>query len=94
MALSALQAVQKSQKSYYDKHHSPISFRHNEIATLMYGSPFKRKNKLDATSQLVRIVDMVTPGAYRINPPEGSKMHDVVSIEHLRKYSQPRWMKI
>jgi len=34
----------------------------------------------------VRIIDIVSPGAYRIQTPPGSRMYDVFSVEHLKKY--------
>jgi len=86
-ALQALKLAQSTQKKYYDQKHAPISFLLGEIARLCHSGTFKRKLKLDPTTQLVRVVKMVSPGTYRIKTPEGSRMHDVVSVKHLRKYT-------
>lgn len=84
-AEKAMIRAQAHQKKYFDKKHSELTFAPGELACLKY----LRKGKLDPTSQVVTIVGMVSPGAYRIKVPEGSRMHDVISIEHLRKY-KPR----
>jgi len=34
----------------------------------------------------VRILEKLSPLSYRIELPPGSKMHDIVSIIHLRRY--------
>ena len=58
-----------------------------ELACLTRSGTFRRETKLSPTAEVVRIVEMVSPGAYRIQTPPGSRMHDVVSIEHLGKYT-------
>jgi len=45
----------KAIKNYFKKHHTPITFRQNNVARLMYAGVFQRKNKLDSPSQLIRI---------------------------------------
>lgn len=86
-ALEALTKSQAMQKRYFDGKHKPIVFLPGEWARLTHSGTFKRRSKLGPTLQVVKVVDMVTPGAYRIKVPEGLRMHDVVSVEHLRKYT-------
>ena len=43
-------------------------------------------NKLGPTSTTVRIVRKISPLTYKVAFPAGSKIHDVVSIIHLKKY--------
>jgi len=85
--LQALKLAQSTQKKYYDQRHIPISFLVGEVVRLCHSRTFKRKLKLDPTTQLVRVVEMVSPGAYRIKTPEGTQIHDVVLVEHLRNYT-------
>lgn len=87
IALQALARAQADQKRYFDAKHKPLVFLPGQLARLTHSGTFRRKSKLGPTSQLVTIVDVVSPGAYRIKVPPGSKMHDVVSVEHLRKYT-------
>lgn len=87
LAKSAMERAQLNQKQYFDAKHSPLIFLPGDLARLTHSGTFRRVNKLDPTSQLVRIVELVAPGAYRIKVPEGLRMHDVVSIEHLRRYN-------
>jgi len=71
-ALQALKLVQSTQKKYYNQKHAPISFLSSEVARLCHSGTFKRKLKLDPTTQLVRVVEIVSPRAYRIKTLEGS----------------------
>ena len=81
-AESAMLRAQEHQKRYYDATHSPLSFLPGDLACLRY----HRRGKLDPVAHVVQIVDIVSPVSYRIKVPPGLRMHDVVSIEHLRCY--------
>lgn len=81
-AATALTRAQEHHKLYYDRRHSPISFLPGDLACLR----FYRRGKLDPVAGVVQILEVVSPVAYRIRVPPGSQMHDVVSIEHLRRY--------
>ena len=79
----AMLRAQELQKKYYDGNHSPISFLPGDLACLHY----HRRGKLDPIAQVVQVLEVVSPVSYRIKVPPGSRMHDVVSVEHLRKYT-------
>ena len=81
-AESAMLRAQEVQKRYYDSKHSPLCFLPGDLACLRY----YRRGKLDPISEVVQIVDVVSPVSYRIKVPPGSRMHDVVSVEHLRRF--------
>lgn len=83
-AKRAIAKAQAFQKKYYDLKRSPVpEFRAGEKVVLL---PYEKAGKLDPHGRCVRIRDRVSPLAYRITVPPGSRMHDVVSIDYLRKY--------
>jgi len=85
-ARSAMLRAQALQKKYHDGRRADIFFLPGEWARLVYSGTLKRPSKLSPSGTLVKIVQAMTPLAYRIKVPEGSKMHDVISVEHLRRY--------
>jgi len=87
LVLQAMKAAQEAQNRYFDRKYSPLMFLLGELARFTRSGTFRRETKLSPTAEVVRIVEMVSPGAYRIQTLPGSRMHDVVSIEHLRKYT-------
>ena len=54
--------------------------------SLGYKPPKAHSNKLGPTSTPVRIIRKISPLAYKVALPAGSKIHDVISIIHLKKY--------
>lgn len=78
--------AQVSQKRHFDSHHSPLIFLPGDWAMLVYSGTLKRPHKLAPSGTVVQILEAISPVAYRIRVPTGSRMHDVVSIEHLRRY--------
>lgn len=86
LASSAMTRAQSLQKKHFDARHSPLIFVPGDWALFVYSSTLRRPHKLAPTGSVVQILEAVSPVAYRIRVPEGSKMHDVVSIELLRRY--------
>lgn len=87
LAEESLVEAQASQKKHYDKRHTPLTFNPGDAAILRLKA-FRRggKRKLEPTGMKVKIIEKVSPVAYRIQVPTGSRIHDVISIEHLRPY--------
>lgn len=85
IARKALRKAQSFQKKYYDMKRSPVpEFREGEKVVFL---PYDKAKKLDPHGRCVRIRAKISPLAYRISrPKENPKMHDVVSIDFLRKY--------
>lgn len=81
-AESAMKRAQQHQKRYYDGKHSPIEFLPGDLACLR----LRGRNKLEPTATVVQVIEVISPVSYRIKVPQGSKMHDMVSVEHLRRY--------
>ena len=86
LAGEAMLRAQASQKRYFDSRHYPLVFLPGDWAMLVYSGTLKRPHKLAPSGSVVQILEAVSPVAYRIRVPSGSQMHDVVSIEHLRRY--------
>ena len=86
LAGDAMLSAQASQKRYFDSHHSPLIFLPGDWAMLVYSGTLKRPHKLAPSGSVVQILEAISPVAYRIRVPPGSRMHDVISIEHLRRY--------
>lgn len=88
VAVYAIKKSQAFQKKYYDLRHSPLpEFREGEKVILL---PYAKAGKVDRHGRCVRIRAKVSPLAYRIRVPDGSRMHDVVSIAYLKKYHRRR----
>lgn len=64
LAMGALKKAQESQKKYFDANHNPLLFLPGEFARLTPSGTFRRRNKLDPTARVVKIIEMVSPGAY------------------------------
>lgn len=83
-ARRAISKAQAFQKKYYDQKRSPVPvFKPGEKVVLL---PYEKAGKLDPHGRCVRVRHQISPLAYRITVPDGSRMHDVVSIDYLRKY--------
>ena len=89
----AIKLAQEAQKEYADSKRSNKQFAVGDLVLLKfkrfglgYKPPDAHSNKLGPTSTPVRIVRKISPLAYKVALPAGSKIHDVVSIIHLKKY--------
>jgi len=92
-ARSAIRLAQEAQKEYIDSKRSDKQFEVGDLVLLKfkrfglgYKPPKAHGNKLGPTSTPVRIIRKISPLAYKVALPAGSKIHDVVSIIHLKKY--------
>lgn len=85
LARRALKKAQAFQKKYYDQKRSEVpEFREGEKVVFL---PYDKAKKLDPHGRCVRIKTKISPLAYRITRPlDSPRMHDVVSIDYLRKY--------
>lgn len=85
IARMAIRRSQAHQKKYYDLKRSPVpEFAVGEKVVLL---PYDKRGKLDPHGRCVRIKQRISPLAYRISRPiDAPRMHDVVSIDYLRKY--------
>ena len=85
--------AQRKYKKYYDQQHQPKEFNVGDLVLLKYKrfgpgykAPTGHRHKLAPISTPLRITEKLSPLSYRLLLPAGSKMHDVVSIIHLRRY--------
>ena len=92
-AKSAIRLAQDAQKEYADTKRSDKQFAVGDLVLLKfkrfslgYKPPKAHSNKLGPTSTPVRIIRKISPLAYKVALPAGSKIHDVISIIHLKKY--------
>ena len=88
IASSAITRAQSLQKRQFDTRHSPRIFAPGDWATFIYSGTLRHPHKLAPTGTVVQILEAISPVAYRIRVPSSSRMHDVVSIEHLRRYNR------
>ena len=91
-ARDSLVIAQKKQKKYSDKL-TPKVFQVGDLVCLKYNRfgpsykpPADHKHKLAPISTPVRILERLSPVSYRLDLPEGSRIHDVVSVLHLREF--------
>ena len=92
-ARSVIRLAQKAQKEYVDSKRSDKQFEVGDLVLLKfkrfglgYKSPKIHSNKLGPTCTPVRIVRKISSLTYKVTLSAGSKIHDVVSIIHLKKY--------
>jgi hypothetical protein len=87
----------KIQKKYVDKDRSDREFEDRELVILKFNKKenagYKpqdkaHRSKLGLTGTPVRIIQKLSPVTYKIALPAGSKIHNVVSIAHSRKYGR------
>jgi transposase InsO family protein len=93
-ARDALALAQRKQKRYYDKKHTPKEFNVGDLVVLKfarfgpgYKPPTTHTHKLAPIGTPLRIVKKLSPLSYRVSLPAGSRIHDVISIVHLRKFN-------
>ena len=92
-ARDAIALAKRKQKRYADDSRKQKSFQPGDLAVLKYnrfGPGYKllpeHKRKLAPVGNLVRILERLSPLSYRIDLPSGSRIHDVVSVVHLREF--------
>jgi Chromo (CHRromatin Organisation MOdifier) domain len=92
-ARDSMAIAQRKQKKYADQGRSPKEFQVGDLVLLKYtrfGPGYKplqeHKHKLAPLATPIRIVERLSPVSYRLDLPPGSKIHDVVSVLHLRRY--------
>jgi hypothetical protein len=52
-----------------------------------YRPPKDHRHKLAPLHTPVRVVERLSPVSYRVDLPKGSRIHDVVSVTHLKRYN-------
>ena len=92
-ARDSLVIAQKKQKKYSDAKLTPKVFQVGDLVCLKYNRfspgyrpPADHKHKLAPISTPVRILERLSPVSYHLDLPEGSHIHDVVSVLHLREF--------
>jgi hypothetical protein len=92
-ARDSLVIAQKKQKKYLDTKLTLKVFQVGDLVCLKYNqfspgykSPSNHKHKLAPISIPVHILERLSPVSYRLDLPEGSCIHDIVSILHLREF--------
>jgi hypothetical protein len=90
------EAAVASQKRYYDRRHSPVEFKKNQIVGLSTRNfPFKAgMRKLAPTFIRTRIVEKVGTQAYRVVlPTKYRRLHDVFPVSLLESWKDRRGEK-
>ena len=92
-ARDSIRAAQRKQKKYYDSRKKPDEFNVGDLVLLKfnrfgpgYKAPKPHDHKLAPIGTPLRVREKISPLAYRLILPIGSRMHDVVSIAHLKRY--------
>ena len=92
-ARDSLAIAQKKQKKYSDAKLTPKVFQVGDLVCLKYNRfgpgykpPSDHNHKLAPVSTPLRILERLSPVFYRLVLPEGSRIHDVVSILHLKEF--------
>jgi hypothetical protein len=92
-ARDSLRMAQRKQKKYADGKKKRKVFNVGDLVLLKYNrfgpgyKPPKRHNhKLAPIASPLRITERLSPISYRLQLPAGSRIHDVISIHHLRRY--------
>jgi hypothetical protein len=92
-ARTAIQIAQEVQRNRVNKKKTNKEFQEGDLVLLKfnrfglgYKPPKEHRNKLGPNSTPLRIVKKLSPLAYKVALPPNSKMHDVVSIIHLKRF--------
>ena len=88
-ARDSIALAQRKYKKYYDSSRSPKEFNVGDLVLLKYrcfGPGYKppAEHKLTPIASPLRIAEKLSPLLYRVDLPRGSRMHDIISIVHLR----------
>jgi hypothetical protein len=92
-ARDSIAVAQRKQKKYYDQKKKKHEFNVGDLVVLKlnrFGPGYRpakpHLNKLGPTGTPLRIVEKISPLAYRLDLPQNAKIHDVVSIVHLKRF--------
>jgi hypothetical protein len=92
-ARDSIIVAQRKQKKYYDVSKGTKEFEVGDLILLKfnrfapgYRAPKNHNHKLAPLATPLRITEKLSPLSYRVALPTGSKIHDVISIAHLRRY--------
>jgi hypothetical protein len=93
-AKDSIAVAQRMQKMHADENSSHNKeFEVGDLVTIRYSRmgpgyrpPKGHQHKLGPLGTPVRIVAKLSPLSYRVALPKGSRIHDVISIIHLRKF--------
>ena len=90
-ARDSIALAQRKYKKYYDSSCSPKEFNVGDLVLLKYRRfgpgykpPAEHRHKLAPIASPLRIAEKLSPLSYRVDLPRGSRMHDIISIVHLR----------
>lgn len=93
-AKDSIRVAQRKQKRYYDARRTPKEFEAGDLVLLKfnrfgpgYKAPKPHNHKLAPIGTPLRILEKISPVAYRLALPTDSRIHDVVSIAHLKQYA-------
>ncbi len=92
-ARDSLIIMQKKQKKYSDTNLTPKVFQVGNLICLKYNHfspgykpPSNHNHKLAPISTPVHILERLSPISYHLDLPEGSHVHDIISILHLKEF--------
>jgi hypothetical protein len=91
-ARDAFAIAQAKQKKWADSKRSAKEYNVSDLVLIKYSKmkgykpPKEHGHKLGPLSTPVRVVEKLSPLSYRVDLPAGSKIHDVLSIIHLRRF--------
>lgn len=92
-AKDSIAIAQRKQKQFYDQKRQDKQFEVGDLVVLKlnrfgpgYRPTKQHSHKLAPLGTPLRVTEKISPLAYRLDLPKNTKMHDVVSIIHLRKY--------
>jgi hypothetical protein len=93
-ARDSIRVAQRKQKRYYDARRTPKEFEVGDLVLLKfnrfgpgYKAPKPHNHKLAPLGTPLRIVAKISLVAYRLALPADSRIHDIVSIAHLKQYA-------
>jgi len=92
-ARDSIAMAQRKQKKYADGKKKRKTFDVGDLVLLKYNRfgpgykpPKQHNHKLAPVATPLRVIERLSPVSYRLELPAGSRIHDVVSIHHLRRY--------
>lgn len=92
-ARDSIAITQRKQKKYTDKKRERKIFNIGDLVLLKYSrfgpgykSPKQHDHKLAPIAMPLRISERLSPVFYHLDLPAGSRIHDIISIHHLRHY--------
>lgn len=90
----SISVAQRKMKRLTDQHRSKKEFEVGDLVLIKYSRlgpgyrpPRSHRHKIAPTSTPVRIIEKLSPLSYRVDLPAGSRIHDVLSIVHLRRFN-------